>query len=103
MFVILLLFISFNPSDILIFCRLTNILPVDVVYTWVNGSDPVLIEGLLKIEQKDMKCPLSHCVPAPYIAMEYVFFIFFIRFGSYLSVNSRILPQRPNSRLPWKI
>ena len=64
----------------MIFCRLTNILPIDVVYTWVNGSDPILIEGLKKIEQNNSKCPLSHCVPAPYIAMEYVPFFIFIEF-----------------------
>ena len=31
--------------------RLCSKLPIDVVYTWVNGSDPFLIEKLVKLKQ----------------------------------------------------
>ena len=29
-----------------IFCSLCPSLPIDIVYTWVNGSDPVLLSEL---------------------------------------------------------
>ncbi|MPC19258.1 N-acetylglucosamine-1-phosphotransferase subunits alpha/beta [Portunus trituberculatus] len=50
--------------------QLCGVLPIDVVYTWVNGSDPLLLEGLRALSdgiQSD--CSLSHCLPAPYISL----------------------------------
>lgn len=50
--------------------QLCGVLPIDVVYTWVNGSDPLLLDGLRALSdglQRD--CSLSHCLPAPYISL----------------------------------
>ncbi|KAG0729643.1 N-acetylglucosamine-1-phosphotransferase subunits alpha/beta [Chionoecetes opilio] len=48
--------------------QLSGVLPIDVVYTWVNGSDPLLLEGLQTLSDGIQgSCPLSHCLPAPYI------------------------------------
>ncbi|XP_076069626.1 N-acetylglucosamine-1-phosphotransferase subunits alpha/beta-like isoform X2 [Oratosquilla oratoria] len=53
--------------------KLSSVLPVDVVYTWVNGSDPLFLNGLhkLKEEQKAQGeiCSLTHCMAASYIAI----------------------------------
>ncbi|XP_045584036.2 N-acetylglucosamine-1-phosphotransferase subunits alpha/beta [Procambarus clarkii] len=51
--------------------KLSSGLPIDVVYTWVNGSDPKLLEGLksLSAEREHDSCPLSHCLPSPYISL----------------------------------
>ncbi|XP_066946144.1 N-acetylglucosamine-1-phosphotransferase subunits alpha/beta [Macrobrachium rosenbergii] len=50
--------------------QISSGLPIDVVYTWVNGSDPELLLGLQKLSQINPKesCPLSHCLPAPYVS-----------------------------------
>ena len=34
-------------------------LPIDVVYTWVNGSDPVLLSQLRRLKAQTEKC-VSH-------------------------------------------
>ena len=34
------------------FTSITPELPIDIVYTWVNGSDPVLLEGLKQLKEK---------------------------------------------------
>ncbi|KAK8733624.1 hypothetical protein OTU49_006396 [Cherax quadricarinatus] len=51
--------------------KMSGGLPVDVVYTWVNGSDPKLLEGLkaLSLDSMQDSCPLSHCLPSPYISL----------------------------------
>ncbi|KAG7159870.1 N-acetylglucosamine-1-phosphotransferase subunits alpha/beta-like [Homarus americanus] len=51
--------------------KMSSGLPIDVVYTWVNGSDPILLEGLksLSVAKEDESCSLSHCLPAPYISL----------------------------------
>lgn len=50
--------------------RMSSGLPIDVVYTWVNGSDPKLLEGLKTLSSGIQdSCPLSHCLPAPYISL----------------------------------
>lgn len=50
--------------------KLSGVLPIDVVYTWVNGSDPLLLSGLRALSDGIQdSCPLSHCMPAPYISL----------------------------------
>lgn len=50
--------------------QMSNGLPIDVVYTWVNGTDPDLIQGLQAMASGFQdSCPLSHCVSAPYISL----------------------------------
>ncbi|KAK8386699.1 hypothetical protein O3P69_017869 [Scylla paramamosain] len=50
--------------------QLCGVLPIDVVYTWVNGSDPLLLEGLRALSEGiQSDCSLSHCLPAPYISL----------------------------------
>ena len=54
--------------------RLCQHVPIDVVYTWVNGSDPVFLDDLkhakerLKLTEKGRKkldsCPYEFCVPS---------------------------------------
>ena len=34
------------------FCRLCLPVPIDVVYTWVNGSDPILVSQVRAFKQK---------------------------------------------------
>ncbi|KAK7070841.1 hypothetical protein SK128_002684 [Halocaridina rubra] len=50
--------------------RISSGLPIDVVYTWVNGSDPTLLLGLNALAHfsHNDACPLSHCLPAPYFS-----------------------------------
>lgn len=49
---------------------MSNGLPIDVVYTWVNGTDPDLIQGLQAMASGFQdSCPLSHCVSAPYVSL----------------------------------
>eukprot|EP00095_Tigriopus_kingsejongensis_P002042 maker-scaffold556_size137522-snap-gene-0.27 protein:Tk02042 transcript:maker-scaffold556_size137522-snap-gene-0.27-mRNA-1 annotation:"hypothetical protein LOTGIDRAFT_238796" len=59
--------------------RLCQYVPVDVVYTWVNGSDPVFLEDLKHVKEKWINtqgrvrlrsCPYSVCVPAHILATE---------------------------------
>lgn len=66
--------------------RLCLPVPIDVVYTWVNGSDPQLLVQLRQIKvsmEKEMnitrgnasgssqsgKCTFNNCVPAPIVAV----------------------------------
>ncbi|XP_068087207.1 N-acetylglucosamine-1-phosphotransferase subunits alpha/beta [Anabrus simplex] len=53
--------------------KLCQTLPIDVVYTWVNGSDPLLLEQLQSYRQKlqeetSARCPYQHCVPSHFAA-----------------------------------
>ena len=36
-------------------CSITPELPIDIVYTWVNGSDPDLLEGLNRLKNELLK------------------------------------------------
>ncbi|PVD33947.1 hypothetical protein C0Q70_05209 [Pomacea canaliculata] len=66
--------------------RLCTPVPIDVVYTWVNGSDPQLLLQLRQLKKnmeeelnvtrqnandsyKPTKCTYSNCVPAPLVVM----------------------------------
>lgn len=58
--------------------RLCLPVPIDVVYTWVNGTDPDLIRNLqrLKLDMQDQlnktrnaKCVFSNCIPSDSIAL----------------------------------
>ncbi|PIK44711.1 putative N-acetylglucosamine-1-phosphotransferase subunits alpha/beta-like [Apostichopus japonicus] len=56
-------------------------MPIDAVYTWVNGSDPLLIEDLMKYKHtfetpedgnkssSDM-CKLDHCLPYNHLVID---------------------------------
>ncbi|CAB3386425.1 Hypothetical predicted protein [Cloeon dipterum] len=58
--------------------KLCQSVPIDLVYTWVNGSDPVFQEALLaakstfKVEEPGQQrrgpCPFRSCVPSHFIA-----------------------------------
>ena len=37
-------------------------LPIDVVYTWVNGSDPKLIAELRALHREINRCTIVYCV-----------------------------------------
>ncbi|KAL7370447.1 hypothetical protein ABVT39_000926 [Epinephelus coioides] len=60
--------------------RLCLPMPIDVVYTWVNGTDMALLKELktvkeqLEEEQKalsvKLECLLSHCIIAPMLALD---------------------------------
>ncbi|KAK3853814.1 hypothetical protein Pcinc_039664 [Petrolisthes cinctipes] len=59
-----------NIKESNFFQELTGILPVDVVYTWVNGTDPKLLQGLRELTRVlNLTCPLSHCLAAPFITL----------------------------------
>ncbi|XP_054609099.1 N-acetylglucosamine-1-phosphotransferase subunits alpha/beta-like isoform X1 [Dunckerocampus dactyliophorus] len=52
-------------------------MPIDLVYTWVNGSDVTLLRGLavakVQLEEElgeKPKCPLAHCFPAPVLVLD---------------------------------
>ena len=58
--------------------RLCQHVPIDVVYTWVNGSDPLFQDGLKHAKERlrnDPKrklrlltsCPFENCVPSHYL------------------------------------
>lgn len=54
---------------VLYFYSLCQYSPIDAVYTWVNGSDPVFIEQLKKYrklmrKQLSETCPYLNCVPS---------------------------------------
>ncbi|KAJ4439262.1 hypothetical protein ANN_07382 [Periplaneta americana] len=49
--------------------KLCQTVPIDVVYTWVNGSDPVLLQQLEQYrlqlqEETSKKCSHANCVPS---------------------------------------
>lgn len=48
--------------------KLCQILPIDVVYTWVNGSDPLLQQQMQEYKKSLMTtpvhCQLKHCIPS---------------------------------------
>ncbi|XP_059093508.1 N-acetylglucosamine-1-phosphotransferase subunits alpha/beta-like [Tigriopus californicus] len=59
--------------------KLCQYVPVDVVYTWVNGSNPEFLEDLKHAKEVLANsqgrvilrgCPYSNCVPAHILAME---------------------------------
>ncbi|CAE1268162.1 GNPTAB [Acanthosepion pharaonis] len=59
--------------------RLCSPIPIDAVYTWVNGSDPNLLSQIRHIEMdlkrqingiRDDNCTFSHCVPTNLIVIE---------------------------------
>ncbi|XP_054648157.1 N-acetylglucosamine-1-phosphotransferase subunits alpha/beta-like isoform X6 [Dunckerocampus dactyliophorus] len=55
-------------------------MPVDLVYTWVNGTDETLLRNLLvakkqladkeRAMRKKPRCPLSNCISAPMLALD---------------------------------
>ena len=54
--------------------QLCQNVPIDVVYTWVNGSDPLLLEQLQEYqwqrqEETSRKCPYADCVPSHLITL----------------------------------
>jgi hypothetical protein len=56
--------------------KLCQNIPIDVVYTWVNGSDPILLQGLQQYhlqlqEEASRKCPYANCVPSHIITFRY--------------------------------
>lgn len=78
--------VTINVYEFLKSCRLAGVLPVDIVYTWVNGTDPKLLQGLREVTRTlNHTCPLSHCLAAPFITILYAFHIhcniFFPRLG----------------------
>ena len=53
---------EFTPGMLVHVCIITDHtpsitpdLPIDVVYTWVNGSDPILVSGLKRLKDKQLK------------------------------------------------
>ncbi|XP_076320133.1 N-acetylglucosamine-1-phosphotransferase subunits alpha/beta-like isoform X2 [Tachypleus tridentatus] len=51
--------------------RLCQYVPIDAVYTWVNGTDPKLLAELLRVKEglilhvnSSVSCSYSHCVPS---------------------------------------
>ena len=62
--------------------RICQYVPIDVVYTWVNGSDPLLQDGLKHVKEKlhalsdlkhvklKTKCDLDNCVPSHFISTD---------------------------------
>jgi UDP-N-acetylglucosamine-lysosomal-enzyme len=56
--------------------KLCQNVPIDVVYTWVNGSDPILLQQLQQYrlqlqEEASKKCPYANCVPSHIITFRY--------------------------------
>jgi len=56
--------------------KLCQTVPIDVVYTWVNGSDPILQQQLQQYrlqlqEETSEKCPYENCVPSHIITFRY--------------------------------
>ena len=62
--------------------RLCQHVPIDVVYTWVNGSDPLLLDGLKHVKERlrkhsssssrsFVKCPYENCVPSHYFITDH--------------------------------
>nr|CAD7569097.1 unnamed protein product [Timema californicum] len=54
--------------------QLCQKVPIDVVYTWVNGSDPILIKQIAKYrdafyEELSKQCPYTSCVPSHVVAL----------------------------------
>nr|XP_057919905.1 N-acetylglucosamine-1-phosphotransferase subunits alpha/beta-like isoform X2 [Doryrhamphus excisus] len=55
-------------------------MPIDLVYTWVNGTDETLLRNLLVAKQqlaeeenakrKKPQCPLSNCISAPMLVLD---------------------------------
>nr|XP_057934629.1 N-acetylglucosamine-1-phosphotransferase subunits alpha/beta-like isoform X2 [Doryrhamphus excisus] len=52
-------------------------MPVDLVYTWVNGSDVTLLRGLAVAKAQlaeelgeKPECPLARCIPAPVLVLD---------------------------------
>lgn len=61
--------------------KLCQNIPIDVVYTWVNGSDPILLQGLQQYhlhlqKEASKKCPYANCVPSHIITFRYSRFSF---------------------------
>lgn len=57
--------------------RLCQYVPIDVVYTWVNGSDPLFRDSLKHAKEKVKhrksvveKCPFQDCVPSHYLTTQ---------------------------------
>ncbi|XP_023723247.1 N-acetylglucosamine-1-phosphotransferase subunits alpha/beta isoform X3 [Cryptotermes secundus] len=49
--------------------KLCQNVPIDVVYTWVNGSDPILLQQLQQYhlqlqKESSIKCPYANCAPS---------------------------------------
>jgi len=58
--------------------KLCQNVPIDVVYTWVNGSDPILLQQLQQYRQQvqeevSKKCPYANCVPSHIITIRYCY------------------------------
>jgi len=56
--------------------KLCQNVPIDVVYTWVNGSDLILLQQLQQYRQQlqeevSKKCPYANCVPSHIITIRY--------------------------------
>nr|CAD7401693.1 unnamed protein product [Timema cristinae] len=54
--------------------QLCQKVPIDVVYTWVNGSDPILIKQIAKYrdafyEELSKQCPYTNCVPSHIVSL----------------------------------
>jgi UDP-N-acetylglucosamine-lysosomal-enzyme len=61
--------------------RLCQYVPIDVVYTWVNGSDPLFQDGLKHAKERlrndpDRKlrllksCPFENCAPSHFLTTD---------------------------------
>ncbi|XP_045176047.2 N-acetylglucosamine-1-phosphotransferase subunits alpha/beta-like isoform X2 [Mercenaria mercenaria] len=59
--------------------RLCLPVPIDVVYTWVNGTDPDLIRNLQRVKldmqdqlntSREAQCVFSNCIPSSSIALD---------------------------------
>jgi UDP-N-acetylglucosamine-lysosomal-enzyme len=58
--------------------KLCQNVPIDVVYTWVNGSDPILLQQLQQYrlqlqEEASKECPYADCVPSHIITFRYAY------------------------------
>lgn len=60
--------------------RLCQHVPIDVVYTWVNGSDPLLQDGLKHVKERlrkhssprsFTKCTYENCVPSHFFTTDH--------------------------------
>lgn len=56
--------------------KLCQNVPVDVVYTWVNGSDPILVQELQQYhlqlqKESSKKCPYANCAPSHILTFRY--------------------------------
>nr|CAD7429545.1 unnamed protein product [Timema monikensis] len=56
--------------------QLCQKVPIDVVYTWVNGSDPILIKQIAKYrdafyEELSKQCPYTNCVPSHVVSLRF--------------------------------